>query len=284
MSSMTWQNAVLHPTCIALVGVSNDPSKTSGRPLQFLRQAGYGGDILIVNPARDSVQGEPAYASLADLPRRPEQVFILSSADRALDSLEDCERLGIPVATILASGFSEVGDKGVANQTRLDAIISRGRVRVIGPSSIGVVNLHNGMVLTANAVFGEADLPRGGIFVGSHSGSLIGALVSRGKRKGIGFAGLVSVGGEVDLSIGEICSAALDDPAVTSYLLFLETMRHADELRRFALAAAERGKPVAAYKLGRSAEAAELALSHTGSLAGADEVADVFLRECGIAR
>jgi acyl-CoA synthetase (NDP forming) len=113
---------------------------------------------------------------------------------------------------------------------------------------------------------------------------MIGALVSRGKARGIGFAGLVSVGNEVDLSIGELCAATLDDPSISFYLLFLETLRKADRLRAFALEAAERGKPVIAYKLGRSAAAAELAVSHTGALAGEDDVADAFLKECGIAR
>jgi acyl-CoA synthetase (NDP forming) len=198
--------------------------------------------------------------------------------------LEECERLGVPVATMLSSGFAEAGERGIANQARLEAILARGTIRLVGPSSIGVVNLHNGLTLTANAAFAEPDLPKGGIFVGSHSGSLIGALVSRGKRKGIGFAGLVSVGAETDLSIGEICLATLDDPQITSYMLFIETLRHADKLQEFALEAAKRGKPVAAFKLGRSEEAAELAVSHTGSLAGADEVADIFLAELGIAR
>jgi acyl-CoA synthetase (NDP forming) len=113
---------------------------------------------------------------------------------------------------------------------------------------------------------------------------MIGALVSRGKERGIGFAGLVSVGNEADLGIGEICLATLDDPDITGYLLFLETIRKGDRLREFALAAAARGKPVAAYKLGRSAAAAELAVSHTGALAGEDDVADTFLKDCGIAR
>jgi acetate---CoA ligase (ADP-forming) len=284
MSATDWQTALLYPDSVALVGVSDDPEKTSGRPLKFLRQAGYRGEVMIVNPTRETVQGERAFNSLQDLPRTPQQAFILTGADKALDSLEMCDRLGIPLATILSAGFSEAGDKGRANQERLDQIVANGRVRVVGPSSIGVVNLHTGLTLTANAAFAEPDLPRGGTFVASHSGSLIGALVSRGKRKGLGFSGLVSVGGESDLSIGDICAATLDDPAVTGYMLFLETMRHADRLRDFALRAAERGKPVAAYKLGRSEEAAELAVSHTGSLAGADDVADVFLRQCGIAR
>ncbi len=139
-------------------------------------------------------------------------------------------------------------------------------------------------MLTANAAFDEKELPVGRIFAASHSGSMIGALLTRGKARGIGFAGLVSVGNEVDLSLGDICEATLDDAGIDGYMLFLETMRHAASLRRFALAAAARGKPVLAYKLGRSAAARELAVSHTGALAGEDDVADMFLAECGIAR
>lgn len=281
---VSWQKALLRPDSIALVGVSDDGEKTSGRPLRFLRAAGYGGTVYPVNPARETVQGERSYSSLSALPKVPQHVFILTRADRALDALEDCEALGVPVATVLATGFAEAGVSGVTNTERLHELTARGRLRVLGPSSIGLVNLHHGMTLTANAAFAEPDLPKGGLFVASHSGSLIGALMSRGKRKGLGFAGLVSVGGEADLSIGDVCMAALDDPDVTGFLLFLEHMHHADRLRHFAEEAAARGKPVAAFKLGRSDEAAELAQSHTGSLAGADEVADVFLKACGIAR
>lgn len=276
--------ALLRPDSIALVGVSDDAEKTSGRPLKFLRGAGYAGRILAVNPTRETVQSEKAYASVSDLPVVPDHAFILTGAGRALDALEECEAVGVPVATVLATGFAEAGAAGADNLARLAAIIARGKMRVLGPSSIGLANLHHGLTLTANAAFAEPDLPRGGLFVASHSGSLIGALMSRGKRKGLGFAGLVSVGSEADLSIGDVCMAGLDDPDVTGFLLFLEHMNHADRLREFSLEAAKRGKPVAAFKLGRSDAAAELAQSHTGSLAGADEVADVFLAACGIAR
>lgn len=284
MAVQGWRQALLHPASIALVGVSDDPLKTSGRPLRFLRAAGYGGTVYAINPTRATVQGEAAYPSLSALPAVPDHAFILTTAERALDALEKCETLGVPVATVLATGFAEAGAAGQQNLDRLAALIARGRLRVLGPSSIGLANLHNDMMLTANAAFAEPDLPKGGLFVASHSGSLIGALMSRGKRKGLGFAGLVSVGGESDLSVADVCMAALDDPKVTGFLLFLEHMNHADRLRDFAEAAAARGKPVAAFKLGRSDAAAELAQSHTGALAGADEVADVFLRACGIAR
>jgi acyl-CoA synthetase (NDP forming) len=276
--------ALLAPRSIALVGASDDPTKTASRPLQYLRRAGFTGRIYPVNAHRDTVLGERAWRSLDALPEQPDHAFILLPAEAALDAISACARLGIPVATVLASGFAEAGEQGVAREQRLRALIQGTQLRVIGPSSLGIANLHHNLVLTANAAFAEPNLRPGGIFCASQSGSMIGALLTRGSARGLGFAGLVSVGGEVDLGIGELCTATLDDPQVTSYLLFLETIRHAEKLREFALGAAERGKPVVAYKLGRSAEARELALSHTGALAGEDDVADAFLADCGIAR
>ena len=140
------------------------------------------------------------------------------------------------------------------------------------------------MPLTANAAFAEPDMPVGEVMVVSHSGSMIGALVSRGRARGVGFASLVSVGNEVDLSVGEICAATLDDPQIKGYVLFLESLHHGQALRAFALAAAERGKPVVVYKLGRSSVAADMVQSHTGALAGEDDIADAYFKDSGMAR
>jgi acyl-CoA synthetase (NDP forming) len=276
--------ALLAPRSIALVGASDDISKTSARPLQYLRRAGYEGAVYPINPRRTTVLGETAWPSLAELPTVPDHAFILTPTEDAVDAAAECARLGVPVATILASGFSEGGEEGQKRVARLQKICADTGLRILGPSSLGAINLRHKTIITANAAFAEPDLPAGGIFVASHSGSLLGGLISRGKSRNAGFAGLVSVGNEIDLSLGEICSATLDDPDVTGYMLFLESIRHAQDLRSFALAAAERGKPVVAYKLGRSAAAAELALSHTGALAGEDDVAAAFLADCGIAR
>ncbi len=277
-------DALFRPMAVALVGVSDDLNKTAARPLAFLRRAEYRGRVYCVNPGRETIQGEPAYKSLKALPERPDHVFILTNSDLALEAVEECGQLGIKLVTILAGGFSEAGVQGAEREIRLKELGQRLGVRILGPSSIGLVNLHENLILTANAAFAESELTPGGIFVASQSGSLIGAITSRGATRGLAFHSLVSVGIEVDLSVGEICAATLDDPAIDCYLLFLESMRHADKLRAFAIAAAERGKSVAAYKLGRSEVAAELAVSHTGALAGEDMVADTFMRDCGIAR
>jgi acetate---CoA ligase (ADP-forming) len=280
----TLREALFAPASVAIVGQSNDPSKTAGRPLKYLRQMAYAGRVYPINPGRDSVLGERAWASLAALPEAPDHAYIVTPSDAAIDAVAECGKLGVKAATVLADGFTEAGKKGDERVARLRDICAATGIRVVGPSSLGIVDLRTRAMLTANAAFDETELPAGRIFAASHSGSMIGSLLSRGKARGLGFAGLVSVGNEVDLSLGEICEATLDDPGIDGYMLFLETMRNADALRRFAFAAAKRGKPIIAYKLGRSEAARELAVSHTGALAGEDDIADAFLADCGIAR
>jgi acyl-CoA synthetase (NDP forming) len=278
------RQALLSPRSVALIGQSDDAGKTAGRPLKYLRQAGFRGTIYPVNARRETVLGERAYPSVSALPEAPDHAYILVPTEAVIDTVAECGKAGVKVATILAAGFSETGPDGRAREERLKEIAAETGIRLVGPSSLGVVNLREGLLLTANAAFAEADLPKGRIFAASHSGTMIGALVSRGKARGVGFAGLVSIGNEVDLSIGEICSATLDDADIDGYLLFLESIRNAAALRGFALEAARRGKPVVAYKLGRSAAAREVAVTHTGALAGEDDVAGAFLADCGIAR
>lgn len=276
--------ALFSPSSIALIGASDDTGKTSSRPLQYLRQAGYAGNLFPVNPRKTSVLGERCWASLDDLPGVPEHAFILTQADGAVEAAAQCGRLGVRVVTILATGFSEGGAVGEERVARLKSICESTGLRIVGPSSLGVINLHHHSLITANAAFAEAGLVAGSTFVASHSGSMLGGLLSRGKARGMRFAGLVSVGNELDLSLGEICRTTLHDPNIGGYLLFLEHLQNANKIRAFAAAAFAEGKPVVAYKLGRSREAAELALSHTGALAGEDDVADAFLKDCGITR
>ena len=284
LTNSNLRDALFSPRSVAIVGQSDDASKAGGRPLKFLRRIGYAGRVYPINPRRETVLGERAWPALAALPEAPDHAYIVTSTEAAVAAVEECGALGVKVATVLADGFAEAGAEGIARETRLRETCARTGIRIVGPSSLGVVDLRTRVMLTANAAFDEKDFPLGRVFAASHSGSMIGALMSRGKARGTGFAGFVSVGNEVDLSLGEICAATLDDPDIDGYMLFLETMRHADTLRRFAHSAAERGKPIIAYKLGRSATARELAVSHTGALAGEDDVADQFLKSCGIAR
>src|ERR1044072_5925949 len=278
------RQALLSPRSVALIGQSDDAAKTTGRPLRFLRTMGYRGTVYPINPRRETVLGERAWKSVSALPEPPEHAYILLPTEAVIDAVAECGRAGVKIATILAAGFAETGAEGTAREHRLREVARETGIRVIGPSSLGVVNLREGVMLTANAAVAEPDTPVGSIFVGSHSATMIGALMSRGKAKGVGFAGLVSVGNEVDLTVGDICLSTLDDPDIDGYLLFPKTLRNPAALRKFALGAADRAKPVVAYKLGRSSAARELAVTHTGALAGEDDVAGAFLADCGIAR
>ena len=276
---------LLAPQSVAIVGQSNDATKTAGRPLKYLRQAGYAGRVYPINPRRDEVLGERAWPSLAALPELPDHAYIVASTEATMQAIEECaphRRAGGHRARQRL--FRDRRRRHRARGANRPRLLKNSGTRLVGPSSLGVVDLRHKTFLTANAAFDEPDLPVGRIFAASHSGGMIGTFLSRGKARGIHFAGLVSVGNEVDLSIGEICAATLDDPGIDGYVLFLETMRKAHTLRAFALEAAKRGKPVLAYKLGRSAAARELAVSHTGALAGEDDIAGMFLAECGIAR
>src|SRR5687768_3881523 len=208
----TLRQALFAPRSVVIVGQSNDPAKTAGRPLNFLRQAGFGGTVYCVNARRDTVLGEPAYPSVAVLPEAPEHAYILVPTEAVIDAVAECGKAGVRIATILAAGFSETGADGVAREQRLKDVAAETGIRIIGPSSLGVVNLREGLLLTANAAFAEPDIPVGRTFFASHSGTMIGALMSRGKARGVGFAGLVSIGNEVDLSVGEICACTLEDP------------------------------------------------------------------------
>jgi acetate---CoA ligase (ADP-forming) len=166
-SAASLREALLSPRSVALIGQSNDAGKTAGRPLKFLRQAHYAGRVYPVNARRDEVLGERAWPSLDALPEVPEHAYIVTPAGAAMEAIEACGRAGVKVATVLADGFAEAGDAGLAREARLREIVSTTGMRIVGPSSLGVVNLRNGTFLTANAAFDEPDLPVGRIFAAS---------------------------------------------------------------------------------------------------------------------
>jgi len=237
-----------------------------------------------VNPNRSTVQGLPAYKSLSSLPSRPDHAFVVLDTEPALAALEELVSLRVPCVTMLADGFSETGPAGAAREHELRVLLAGSETRVLGPNSLGVINCLNGMALTANAAFAKGPLLAGDVSVISQSGSTIGTFVSRGRARGMGFAHLVSVGNELDLSVGEIGLELLESSDTRSILLFLESIKDAENLERFAQRAANLGKTLLAYKLGRSEVGAQLASSHTGAMISSDRAVDALFRDLGIRR
>ena len=188
------------------------------------------------------------------------------------------------MASIFSDGFADAGAEGAARQARLAARAKELGVRLLGPNSMGVIDIPGRLALTVNAVLEMDALPAGGTSIVSQSGTMLGTVLSRGAARGLGFAKLVSVGNEADLGVGELVELLADDADTRVILLFLETVRDAERLAAAARRAHAAGKPVVAYKLGRSALGERLARSHTGALAGSDAALDAYFRDCGILR
>jgi acyl-CoA synthetase (NDP forming) len=276
--------ALLDPRSIALIGASADAGRLTARAQRYLRRHGYTGALHLVNPRHRDVLGEPAVASLDQLAETPDLAFILLGTDQVEAALEAIAARRIPVACILADGFAEAGEAGAARQARLLALARAGGVRLLGPNSMGVVNLAARTACCVNAVLEAESLPVGRLALVSQSGSMLGALMSRGAARGIGFSHLLSTGNEADITADEATSWLLDEDGVDAVLLFLEAIRAPEMLAGAAAKAHRLGKPLIAFKLGRSPFGAELAASHTGALAGQDAASDAFLRAHGILR
>ena len=157
----TLREALFAPQSVAIVGQSNDPSKTAGRPLKYLLQMGYAGRIYPINPGRDSVLGQRAWPSLKALPEAPDHAYVVTPTDAAIDAVAECGKLGVKAATVLADGFTEAGAEGDRRVARLREICASTGIRVVGPSSLGIVDLRTRAMLTANAAFDEPELPSG---------------------------------------------------------------------------------------------------------------------------
>lgn len=276
--------ALFEPKRIALIGASADPAKTTSRPQRFLRKHGFTGEILPVNPSRSEILGEMAFKDLASIKGEIDHAYILLNGAAAVTALAECARRDVKVASILAGGFADAGAAGASLQDDLARVVAETGIRLVGPNSIGTVSTNPPIALTANAAFAVDKLRSGTWALVSQSGSLIGAMLSRADARGIGFSRLISVGNEVDLAVGEIADLLVDDPKTDAILLFMETLRDGERLARAARRAHAAGKPVIAYKLGRSSIGQELAKSHTGAIAGSDATFDAFCRRHGIAR
>ncbi len=284
MSAARLAQVMFAPKSIALIGASGDARKNTSRPQRFLRKHGYPGKIIPVNPGRPEIFGDKAYPDLVSVPDAVDHAFIMVPTDAVAAAVEQCAAKKVPLATIFSDGFAETGEAGRRKQDDVLRIAQAGGVRLLGPNCIGLYSSDPSCALSVNAVLEKLEIRPGRLAIVSQSGSMMGGLLSRGLGRGAGFSKLVSVGNEADLGVGEVTDCIVDDPHTGAILLFMETIRDADHLARAARRAYAAGKPVIVYKLGRSAVGQDLAASHTGAMAGADEVADAFFRAHGMLR
>ena len=273
---------LLKPRSVAVIGASADLNKTAGRPVSYLRKHGYTGEIYPVNPRVESISGLRCFADIASLPDVPDVGIVLLGAERAHIAVRELAALGTAAAIVLASGYTETGEAGAQRQREL--IAAAGKMRLLGPNTIGLVNLTDNIVLSASGALEMDHFPVGSIGVVSQSGGILGALLSRAAARGVGLSKLVSTSNEVDLDLSDFVDYLADDEATKVIALYVESIRNPVTFRAAALKAARAGKPVVAFKIGRSEAGAQAAVSHTGALAGADRMYDALFRQVGIIR
>src|SRR5258708_2906847 len=273
---------LFRPQSVAVIGASSDPGKLTGRPIAYLQKHGFGGRLYPINPRYDTIAGLTCYRDVASLPAAPDVGIVLLPAEHSLDAVRQLAAVGTAAAIVLASGFGEAGPDGQERQQKLKD--AAGAMRILGPNTIGLVNLTDRITLSASGALELEELATGSIAVIWQSGGILGSLLSRAAGRGIGLSKLVATGNEVDIEVADCLDYLTEDAATSVIALYLEGLRDAPRFRAAAEKAAAAGKPIVAFKVGRSESGIRSAVSHTGALAGADRVYDAFFKQTGVIR
>ena len=267
---------LLAPQTIAVVGLSD-----SSPVADYIRPTLDGAArIHFVHPTAETVFGETAYRSISEIPGPIDAVLSVMSAERTVTLAEECADLGCGGLVIYAAGFSELGEDGDALQRRLVAAADRGGMAVVGPNSLGYIDVPGSIRLTASADYHP---PAGGVSIVSHSGAMIGGVaIAVGQRTGMGLSRLISAGNEAVTDAADYLDFLATDDNTTAIGLVVESIRRPAEFFRAARRCLEAGKPIVALKLARNSRTQAMAASHTGALAGDAWSYDVAFRHAGI--
>jgi acetyltransferase len=268
---------IFNAESVAVVGASRDTTKRGHQALKILLEEKFGGVVYPVHPKEKHILGLPCHPQVNAIPGPVDLALITTPAATIPAILEDCGAKGIAGAVIVAGGFGELGAEGRAREDALTALARRHGIRLIGPNTSGMINLHTRLNLV-----GLRDAPAGDIALLSQSGNMALTLITEARLKSHrGFSHYVGVGNEADIQFHEYLAYFEQDPATRAILIYVEGMRRG---RRFLQQAyrTTRQKPVVLLKSGRSATGKRAAGSHTGALAGMSRVARGAFERAGI--
>jgi acetyltransferase len=266
------------PKSVAVIGASERPGSVGRSVLWNLLSSPFGGTVFPVNSKRSNVLGIKAYPSVRDLPEKVDLIVVTTPADTVPELIHESVEVGIPAAIVISAGFKEFGEHGKELERQISEII-RGKMRLIGPNCLGVMNPIRGL----NATFAHTVARPGNVAFISQSGALCTAVLDWSLRENVGFSGFVSIGSMLDVNWGDLVDYFGSDARTHSIVIYMESIGDA---RSFLSAAREVSltKPVIVIKAGRTAAAAKAAASHTGALTGSDEVLDAAFRRSGVLR
>ena len=268
-------DALFQPRSIAVIGATESARAVGRIVLENLTS--FPGSIYPVNPRHATVLGRKCYASIGEVPNRPDLAVIVTPAASVPGVVAECAAGGVPAAVIISAGFKEAGLRGLAMERAIAA--ARGNMRILGPNCLGLIAPHAKL----NATFACGTAQPGKIAFLSQSGALCTAVLDWSLRELVGFSAFVSTGSMLDVGWGDLIGYLGDDAHTQAILIYMESIGDA---RSFLSAAREVSleKPIIVLKAGRTEQAAHAAASHTGALTGQDAVLDAAFRRCGVLR
>lgn len=272
-------DTLFQPRSIAVVGASNRPNSVGRVLMRNLLEGGFSGPILPVHPTAESVCGVLAYPDVAQLPIVPDVAVIGTPPATVPAIVESLAQRGTRGAIVLTAGLGAKGSDPPSLQDQMLAATGKSGLRLLGPNCVGLLVPGIGL----NASFAHAAALPGPIAFLSQSGALCTAVLDWARARGIGFSNFVSIGDSADVDFGDLLDHFGADPNTRAILMYIESIRDA---RKFLSAgrAAARNKTVILIKAGRAPEGARAAASHTGALAGSDDVYDAAFRRAGMLR
>jgi acetate---CoA ligase (ADP-forming) len=276
--------SLFHPRSVALIGVSNEQNKLSGRPLRFFREYGYPGKVYPVNPKYPEIAGVPCFAKLSDIPGEVDLAVITLPASAVPQALAECATQDVKAAAIISSGFAEVGGEGTRLQDELQRIASENGIAVCGPNCSGFVYFPGRVTATFSVGLDGGFTEAGPAAFISQSGALSSYILGAAKERGLAFRYWITTGNECVVSFTDYLQYVLEDPEVRLVLGYLEDARDGEAFQAAARRALVLDKPLIIMKTGRSEAGAKASVSHTGSLAGADEVYQAVFSRNGVLR
>ena len=273
--------ALFGPRNVVMVGASD--RNWAPRVYGNLQRFGFAGRVMLVNPNRTELWGQPCYAALSDLPEKPDHLALFVPADATLEILEEGAKLGVRSASLFAAGFGEGGDaKGLARADRLRAVLQAGNIAAIGPNCMGLAVGASHFSTVPDEQ--HAALEPGPVAAMTQSGMLVQTIGRGLMDAGLRLSYLLSCGNQIGLSIADFIDYLAEDTQLRVIVCYIEAVPDAAKFLAAARKAREQGKTIVAVKIGGSEEVRRAALAHTGSLAGSLEAFDAYAREAGVVR
>ncbi|NQT96949.1 MAG: acetate--CoA ligase family protein [Candidatus Marinimicrobia bacterium] len=268
---------LFEPKSIAVIGASENPLKIGHVIVKNIVEAGYHGKIYPVNPKGGEVLGHKIYSSITDINDEIDVATLVIPAKYAYSALEMCAAAGVKHLPIVSSGFSEIGN--LAEERKLAKYAREHGMRILGPNIFG----HYSAKVSLNATFGPRDIQKGNVAIITQSGALGIAMIGKTAVQNIGLSAIISVGNKSDIDEADLLEYLVEQDDTKIILIYIEGIQQGERLIK-ALSVATKVKPVIVIKSGRSKRGAIAAASHTGSLAGSDNIFDAIMRQCGVLR